>query len=164
VPDAIGAAALTAAEDPKAPPEDMIRRECVKVTIIKAETLHHIPKVGPVPENIVSYFITQLQAFHNQLPDWMSLGSLIANEDNNLMIQFRPVIFYVHLFYLSAVMLLARRLVVAHVALDSTGKVALPTMAHRAIRDGFIAAKATAQVLESILGEFKVVQVCWLCM
>jgi hypothetical protein len=164
VPDAIGAAALTVAEDPNAPPEDMIRRECVKVTIIKAETLHRIPKVGPVPEHIVSYFHTRLQVFHNQLPGWMSLAPSIPNEDNNLMTQFRPAIFYVHLFYLSAMMLLARRLVVAHVALDATGKVALPSAAHRAIKDGFVAAQTNAQVLQSMLGECKVVQVCWLCM
>jgi hypothetical protein len=164
VPDAIGTATLAAAEDLHATPEDMIRRECVKVSIIKAETLHRIPKLAPVPEYIVSHFNTRLQVFHEELPAWMSLGELIANQDNDLMTQLRPVIFYVHLFYLSAMMLLARRLVVAHVALDATGKVSLPTVANCAIRDGFLAAQTNAQVLESMLLECKVVQVCWLCM
>jgi hypothetical protein len=164
VPDAIGAAALTAAEDPNAPPEDMIRRECVKVSIIKAETLHRIPKFAPVPEDIVFHFNTRLQEFHNQLPSWMSLGQLIANPDNDLMTKFRPVIFYVHLFYLSAMMLLARRLMVAHIALNASGKVSLPSVTLRAIQDGFLAAQNNAQVLESMLSDGQIVQVCWLCM
>jgi hypothetical protein len=164
VPDAIGAAALEAVEHRDAPPEDMIRRECVKVSIIKAEMLHRIPKTAPVPREIVLSFHTRLQTFHDQLPSWMSLAQLIANEPSERMTQLRPVIFYVHLFYLSAMMLLSRRLVIAYVSLDANGEVFLPTEARRAIHDGFEAAKSNAQVMALMVSEGKVVQVCWLCM
>jgi hypothetical protein len=164
VPDTIGAAALEAVEHLDAPPEDMIRRECVKVSIIKAEMLHRIPKTAPVPRDIVLSFHTRLQEFHNQLPTWMSLSQLVANEPSDRMTQLRPVIFYVHLFYLSAMMLLSRRLVIAYVALDATGEVFFPTEVRRAIQDGFEAAQSNAQVMALMVSEGKVVQVCWLCM
>lgn len=142
----------------------MIRRECVKVSIIKATTLHRIPQTTPVPEDIVLDFRIQLSTFHSQLPEWMSLGQQFANENTPLMVQLRPVIFYVHLFYLSAMMLLSRRLVIAYVALDATSKVLLPTEAHQAIGEGFLAARINAKVMELMLSEGKIVQVCWLCM
>jgi hypothetical protein len=164
VPDAIGSAALEAVEHLNAPPEDMIRRECVKVSIIKAEMLHRIPKTAPVSRHVILSFHTRLQTFYDQLPDWMSLAQLLANGANHRMIQLRPVIFYVHLFYLSAMMLLSRRLVIAYVALDATGHVSFPTEARRAIQDGFEAAQSNAQVMALMVAEGKVVQVCWLCM
>lgn len=164
LPDALGSATLSAVEDADAPHEDMIRRECVKVSIIKALTLHRIPKTAPVPEDTIADFRTQLSTFHSQLADWMSFGQLFANDSNNLMAQFRPVIFYVHLFYLSAMMLLSRRVVIAYVALDAAGQVPLPTEARLAIQEGFLAAQTNARVMELMLSEGKVVQVCWLCM
>jgi hypothetical protein len=142
----------------------MIRRECVKVSIIKAEMLHKVPKTAPVPEYIVFEFQERLQEFHDKLPEWMGFHQLITNEQSDLMNQFRPVIFYVHLFYLSATMLLSRRLSIAYVALDATGRVSLPPNALRAVRDGFVAAQQNAIIMEAMLSEGKVVQVCWLCM
>jgi hypothetical protein len=163
MPDALGSAALKASEDADAPPEDIIRRECVKVSIMKAEMLHRIAKTTPVPEGSVTDFLHRLEQFHGQLPDWMTLRQLIANEESDLMTQLRPVIFYVHLFYLSAIMLLSRRLVIAYMPLDSIGTVSILAEAQRAIRDGFVAAQTIARVMESMLAEGKVVQVCWLC-
>jgi len=164
VPDALGSAALEAVEDVEAPPADMIRRECVKVSIIKAFMLHQIPKNAPVLEAKVSDFRTQLSTFHSQLADWMSLGQLFSEEPSVFQAQFRPVIFYIHLFYLSAMMLLSRRLVIAYVALGATGQILLPTEARLAIQEGFMAAQTNARVMELMLSEGKVVQVCWLCM
>jgi hypothetical protein len=142
----------------------MIRHECVKVTIIKACTLHRIPKTAPVPESIIVHFRAELSAFYAQLPDWMSLGNLLSDGENPLLVQFRPVIFYVHLFHLSAMMLLSRRLVIAYVALDATGKVQLPEEARAAIQEGFQAARTNARLMDTMMAEGKIVQVCWLCM
>jgi hypothetical protein len=164
VPDALGSAALSAVGDANAPPEDMIRRECVKVSIIKALMLHRVPKTAPVPEDIVADFRKQLLTFHSELMDWMSLGQLFSDESDMTQAQFRPIIFYIHLFYLSAMMLLSRRLVIAYVALDATGKVLLPTEARLAIEEGFVAAQTNARLMELMLSEGKIVQVCWLCM
>jgi hypothetical protein len=163
LPDALGSAALEASENANAPPEDIIRRECVKVSIIKAEMLHRIAQTAPVPEGTVSDFVYRLEQFHGQLPGWMTLRELIANNESELMTQFRPVIFYVHLFYLSAIMLLSRRLLIAYIPLNSIGTVSVLAEAQRAIRDGFVAAQTIARVMESMLAESQVVQVCWLC-
>lgn len=151
-------------EDTGVAPADMIRRECVKVTIIKAEMLHRVPKTAPVPEDVVADFQQRLQTFVEQLPDWMGLVQLISNEQSEYMLQFRPVIFYVHLFYHSARMLLSRRLAIAYIPLDATSKVALPVKVQNGIRDGILAAQNNAVLMQSMLFEGKIVQVCWLCM
>ncbi|KAE8848976.1 hypothetical protein HRS9122_02992 [Pyrenophora teres f. teres] len=145
------------------PPEDMIRRECIKVSIIKAALLHRLPTRAPVPEVVTLDFRTQLSRFHAQLPEWMTAAKLLGNTGSGLMTTFRPVIFYVHLFYLSAMMLLARRLIIAHIPLDVLGKVDLPSEAQRAIEEGYHAAQMNASVMNIMLQEGKVVQVCWLC-
>ncbi|KAI4928432.1 uncharacterized protein J4E92_005918 [Alternaria infectoria] len=147
-----------------APPQDMIRRECVKVSIIKASLLHRLPSKAPVPENVTLEFRAQLSRFHAQLPDWMSVAALLRGDSSPLMATFRPVIFYVHLFYLSAMMLLARRLIIAYIPLDAVGIVVLPPEARRAIEEGYQAAETNASVMSLMLQEGKVVQVCWLCM
>ncbi|KAL7777733.1 hypothetical protein CFE70_004402 [Pyrenophora teres f. teres 0-1] len=145
------------------PPEDMIRRECIKVSIIKAALLHRLPTRAPVPEVVTLDFRTQLSRFHAQLPESMTAAKLLGNTGSGLMTTFRPVIFYVHLFYLSAMMLLARRLIIAHIPLDVLGKVDLPSEAQRAIEEGYHAAQMNASVMNIMLQEGKVVQVCWLC-
>ncbi|KAH4000291.1 hypothetical protein HBI81_052490 [Parastagonospora nodorum] len=164
VPIALGPAALEVKEDTGVAPEDMIRRECVKVTIIKAEMLHQVPETAPVPGNVVANFQQRFRTFVEQLPDWMGLLQLISNEQREHTLQFRPVIFYVHLFYHSARMLLSRRLAIAYIPLDATSKVLLPVEVHKAIRDGLLAARNNAVLMESMLFEGKIVQVCWLCM
>jgi len=164
IPIALGPAALEVKEDNGVAPSDMIRRECVKVTIIKAEMLHQVPKTAPVPENVVDNFQQRLETFVKQLPDWMGLAPLIANEQSKHMLQFRPVIFYFHLFYHSARMLLSRRLSIAYIPVDATREVVLPLKMQNGIRDGFLAAQNNAVLMQSMLFEGKIVQVCWLCM
>jgi hypothetical protein len=94
----------------------------------------------------------------------MSTAALLGGESSSLMATFRPVIFYVHLFYLSAMMLLSRRLIIAYIPLDAAGRVRLPPEARRAVEEGYQAAETNASVMSLMLQEGKVVQVCWLCM
>jgi hypothetical protein len=162
--DSLRLSVESSAEDGDAPPEDMIRRECVKVSIIKAALLRRMPADSPVPEAITLDFRTQLSKFHADLPPWMGIASLVSGDDGELMTQFRPVIFYVHLFYLSAMMLLARRLVIAYIPVDTVGRAHLPPEAQRAVEEGYQAAQTNASVMNLMLQEGKVVQVCWLCM
>ncbi|CAN9230008.1 unnamed protein product [Alternaria alternata] len=145
------------------PPEDMIRRECVKVSIIKASLLRRLPTKAPVLEGTILEYRVRLSRFHARLPDWMSIASLLGGENTELMATFRPVIYYVHLFYLSAMMLLSRRLIIAYIPLDAIGSVTLPSEAQRAIEEGYQAAETNASVMDLMLQEGKVVQVCWLC-
>ncbi|KAH8643551.1 hypothetical protein IG631_01014 [Alternaria alternata] len=145
------------------PPEDMIRRECVKVSIIKASLLRHLPTKAPVLEGTILEYRVRLSRFHARLPNWMSIASLLGGENTELMATFRPVIYYVHLFYLSAMMLLSRRLIIAYIPLDAIGSVTLPSEAQRAIEEGYQAAETNASVMDLMLQEGKVVQVCWLC-
>jgi hypothetical protein len=142
----------------------MIRCECVKVSIIKAALLHRMPADTPVPEAVTLDFRTQLSRFHAKLPTWMGVASLVGDNDGELIRQFRPVIFYVHLFYLSAMMLLARRLTIAYIPVDIVGRADLPPEAQRAVEEGYQAAQTNASIMNLMLQEGKVVQVCWLCM
>jgi hypothetical protein len=142
----------------------LIRRECVKVSILKAALLHRLPKKAPVPEATTLEFRAQLSRFHAQLPEWMTAARLLGGEHGELTSTFRPVIYYVHLFYLSAMMLLSRRLIIAYIPLDAVGLMYLPPEARRAIEEGYQAAQTNASVMNLMLQEGKVVQVCWLCM
>lgn len=151
-------------EDRDAPPEDMIRRECVKVTVIKATILCRVPTSGPIPAATMIEFRERLSKFHDNLPNWMSIGELSGGKSDVLQIQYRPVIFYVHLFYLSAMMLFSRRLIIAHIDEDMDGALQLPVEAGQAIEDGYVAAQTSSRIMELMLAEGKVVQVCWLCM
>lgn len=160
----LSSALLSSFDDLDAPPEDMIRQECVKVSIIKAALLHRLPTEAPIPETTTLEFRAQLSRFHARLPDWMTTAKLLHGDEGELMATFRPVIFYVHLFYLSAMMLLSRRLIIAYIPVDTVGRVGLPPEAQRAIEEGYQAAHMNASVMNLMLHEGKVVQVCWLCM
>jgi hypothetical protein len=162
--DSLGPNVQSPIDDIDAPPEDMIRRECVKVSIIKAALLHRLPTKTPVPEATTLEFRAQLSRFHAHLPDWMTAAKLLGGDDGELMSMFRPVIYYVHLFYLSAMMLLSRRLMIAYIPLDTVGTIDLPPEAQRGIEEGYQAAQLNASVMNLMLQEGKVVQVCWLCM
>ncbi|KNG46271.1 nitrate assimilation regulatory protein nira [Stemphylium lycopersici] len=159
----LSSALLSSFDDLDAPPEDMIRQECVKVSIIKAALLHRLPTKAPIPETTTLEFRAQLSRFHARLPDWMTTAKLLHGDEGELMATFRPVIFYVHLFYLSAMMLLSRRLIIAYIPVDTVGRVGLPPEAQRAIEEGYQAAHMNASVMNLMLHEGKVVQVCWLC-
>jgi hypothetical protein len=60
------------------------------------------------------------------------------------MLQFRPLMFNVHIFYHSARMLLSRRLTIAYSPLDVMNKILLPLKVHESIQDGFLAAENNA--------------------
>ncbi len=145
-------------------PEDIIRQECIKVTIIKAKIHHQIPvTIGVVAEATVTNLSVILTRFFTQLPPWLSLEQLLKCEDNSMAV-LRPLIYYVHLFYLSAMTLLARRLVIVYISPANIGQIQMPREAQKAIEDGFVAAQTGARVLGLMLSEETVVQVCWLCM
>jgi hypothetical protein len=105
-----------------------------------------------------------MSAYHKSMPSWMSLNYLLTQDQDSPTSALRGVIFYVHLFYVSGMMLLSRRFVIAHIPLDSTDRIDIPWESSQAIQEGFMAAKTNARVLDLMLTEGSVVQTCWLCM
>jgi hypothetical protein len=150
-------------DDEEAAPLFLLQRRAVKVTIIKAAILH-----SPLEKIMLTETVAELRAkltsFHKDMPKWMSLGQLLNDAEDSLSEDLRGIIFYVHMFYMSAMMLLSRRLIITYVPLDSTGKVHVPWESSQAIEEGFTAAKMAARVVDLMLIDKSVVQTCWLCM
>lgn len=145
--------------------EDTIRQECVKVTVLKATMIHHLPIAGaPVTEDIVADLRGRLSDFHVRLPPLMSLGRIVEYRPDDPVTHIRPLLFYAHLFYLSAMMLLARRLIMVHVDAQAIGPPAATTHTSQAIEEGYIAAQMSVRILSLMLSEGRIVQICWLCM
>jgi hypothetical protein len=145
--------------------EDTIRQECIKVTVFKATIIHQIPIAGGMAvEATVADIRRRLSEFHIRLPPLMSLGRILEYESDSPIAHIRPLLFYAHLFYLSAMMLLARRIVIIHSDTETLDPPALVSQASQAIEEGYIAEQTAVRLLSLMLAEGRIIQVCWLCM
>ena len=138
-------------------PKETIQQEMAKVIIIKANILCTVDSFGDISPETVRSIRQDLSQWQHGLPEWMQLDSLLGSDPttNNL----RRVIFLVHLFYLSTVLLVARvshwkRILYENFDVDEELK--------NAIRDGVIAARTGARILQLQLSEQAVFQRCWL--
>jgi len=145
--------------------EDTIRQECVKVTVFKATIIHRIPAAGSIAvEATVADMRRRLSEFHIRLPPLMSLERILEYESDSPIAHVRPLLFYTHLFYLSAMMLLARRLIIIHSDMKIFDPPALGSQASQAIEEGYIAAQTAVRLLNLMLAEGRLIQIRWLCM
>jgi hypothetical protein len=90
-----------------AAPEDVMQREMLKICFIKARVFYNLADRRHAESSTVRTLHGELQTFHSHLPRWMTLDQLLVGERSNYL---RNFIFYVHIFYLSAIMLLHRKL------------------------------------------------------
>jgi hypothetical protein len=134
---------------------DDIQAEIMKVTVIKSRiirtmaggvSLHHFP---------IDKFRRELRELHQAMPSEIAIGRVFDDQRPSPL---RANTFYLHLFYLSAMQLLHRR-VILH-----TEESRQSSSAKEAIREGLVAAKMAARVLSLMRLEGTIVQICWLCM
>ena len=133
---------------------DIIQRELVKVTIIKAEIIRMTHDENLTDNAVINKFREQLRSFYKQLPQIMSVGSVL---DPQKAAPLRPNIYYLHLFYLSAMELIHRRVM----ANPAKAKESEPAKA--AVREGLLAAKMAARIFALMRLEGAIVQICWMC-
>lgn len=126
------------------------------MTIIKARIIRAIPDDGLVDDAVIVEFQQELNALNEALPEWMTMGSLINSQQSTPL---RKVVFYFHLFFLSAMQLLHRRTMANPTHCSSPGRLNTRT----SVREGLMAAKMTARMLALMQEERYIGQFCWMC-
>lgn len=141
-----------------------LHHHVVKITLIKRDILHGT--TANVLEPTVAEHRKKLNAYYQDLPPWMNLGQLHPDMESGTPKELRGSVLYVHLFYMSTMMALSRRLIVAHVPKEPLvgGTLRIARESRQAIEEGFMAAQMTVRVLDLILPEGTAVDACWLCM
>jgi hypothetical protein len=145
-------------------PEDILQANMLKICAIKARIFHAFGGRGHTKASELRALQEELQAFHSELPGWMTMDQLLAAESNESL---RSIIFYVHLFYLSATMLLHRKLLSKLVSVEEQSPVPInnvPEHIQQGIADGLLAAKTAARLFNLLQADGNIAQICWLCM
>jgi hypothetical protein len=139
-------------------PNETIQHQLNKVVQIEANLLHTIKISSEVSPALLTSTQWELAQWHEQLPSWMHLSAFI--EPIESISGFRRAVFLVHLFYLSASILLAR---LAH-----GGQKSLPPQYEAeetriAAVNGVHAARTAARILQLKIDEEALFQRCWCC-
>jgi hypothetical protein len=140
--------------------EYIVQTEMVKITVMKAKIIRRIHDNSVVDDGVIAEFRGELRGIHNDIPDWMSMKVLT---DEKRSFPLRRVVMYVHLFYLSAMQLLHRR-VMKDVTIHQTSAHNGRESARQAVIEGVIAAKMAAKILGLMTSEGTIDTLCWLCM
>ena len=142
-------------------PEEVVQQEMAKIAVMKGVILRTIEQ--PVSNFTIQTLRNDLRGFHEGLPDWMKLSHLTSS--SGMSSSLRLIIFYVHLFYLSALMLLHRLVLrnIENVANSITAPASTEEMRNAAV-EGYLAAKSAARILHLLLTNGSVVKFCWLSM
>ena len=140
-------------------PNEVIQQELNKVVQIEANLLRTIDSFRDISPALLSSTRRDLAQWYHELPAWMHLSALF---DNNISAtSLRRNVFLVHLFYLSASLLLAR---LAH----GGNKSEFPRYDIEEVRisaaDGVHAARTTAHILQLQMDERAIFQRCWCCL
>jgi hypothetical protein len=140
--------------------EYIVQTEMVKITVMKAKIIRKIHDNSIVDDAVIAEFRGELRGIHNDIPDWMSMKVLT---DEKRSFPLRRVVMYVHLFYLSAMQLLHRR-VMKDPTIHQTSAHNGRESARQAVIEGVIAAKMAAKILGLMTSEGTIDKLCWLCM
>jgi hypothetical protein len=138
-------------------PNEVIQQELNKVVQIEANLLRTIDSFRDISPALLSSTRRDLAQWHKELPAWMHLSALL---DPNESATPRRTVFLVHLFYLSASILLAR---LAHGGQKSEVPRYDIEEVRMAAADGVHAARTTARILQLQMDEQAIFQRCWCC-
>ncbi|KIL87210.1 hypothetical protein FAVG1_09766 [Fusarium avenaceum] len=136
---------------------DMLQQKMAQITVIKANILQTVASFRILSPAIVKQMQKDLELWRSGLPIYMRLDTFFQSPEIDP--DQRRVTFYMHLFYMSAIMLKARALLATQGELVSSSTNLQSTFA---IVEGVQAARASARLLGLILDEQAVVKNCWL--
>lgn len=143
--------------------------EMTKISLVKAQVLRNHLALKVLTNDALESALQVLQTWHETLPRQLLLANL---GQADLVPQDRRTLFYVHLMYLGAIILVYRR-IISQAVQDS--RVIDPNNnsgAQRSVQStllsyaghGMFAAKYTARILGLLLAEHGIIQRCWLVM
>ncbi|KAH6626618.1 hypothetical protein B0J18DRAFT_144583 [Chaetomium sp. MPI-SDFR-AT-0129] len=142
---------------------ELVQAEMTKLTLLEAGILRNHLAVEELTTLGLDGVIRELQDWHGQLPDTMQLSSLFRYDWPPLV---RWSIYYLHLLYHGAFMLVYRRIAAHCVRLQRTG-VGLaaaskePTMLSL-VEQGITSARDTARIVSLLLEDQGVFRRCWI--
>jgi hypothetical protein len=145
--------------------EDMIQTETAKISLLKARILRVDLAFDSVSGRTVQTVSQQLEDWLKNLPDPMRLEAL--GHRNDFSTEFRRSIYYIHLLFQGARMLLYRRILSQHarkdieLALHQQSVLDNTTML-QALKEGRQVANMTSHTLQILQGEDGIFKRCWL--
>ena len=148
--------------------EECLQERLTNITIVKANMLRTLGTLKIFPYSPLKGWREQLDRWHEDLPYFMQMHNLAdtpqVNENQ------RRVMFYMHLFYLSAIVLKGRIVISScqtaggdTANLNYSGVMQDTQEAGRAIVDGLGAARNIARLLSILHSRDSVFKMCWLC-
>ena len=139
-------------------PKEIIQQQLAKVVQIEANLLRTVDGFKDISPQIFRSIRRDLNQWHDQLPLWMHLNALVKSCE--LPKGTRRTVFLVHLFYLSAHILVAR---LAHGKQGTSPPRYEIDEVRTAAADGVLAARTASRILQLKLDEQTIYQRCWLC-
>jgi hypothetical protein len=139
-------------------PSEIIQRELAKLVHVEAGLFHAVASSKGIPAPLFAQIRGDLLRWHEELPGWMHLGALVNSEVES--VGTKRTIYLVHLFYLSANILVAR---LAHDQLSQSESQRQNEGMKTAVGDGLIASRTASRILQLQLDERTIFQRCWCC-
>ncbi|KAH7198911.1 uncharacterized protein B0J16DRAFT_331339 [Fusarium flagelliforme] len=136
---------------------DMLQQKMAQITVLKANILRTAACFEVLSSAVLRQMQTDLELWRSSLPVYMRLEALVQSP--TISPDQRRVTFYMHLFYMSALILKARALLATQGEIVSCSR---DSEAASAILEGVHAARSSARLLGLILDEKAVVKNCWL--
>ncbi|KAK0652714.1 hypothetical protein B0T16DRAFT_104773 [Cercophora newfieldiana] len=153
--------------DHNSPIGEIAQAEMTKISLLQAQVLRAHLALKVLTNEALESALQVLQAWHETLPPQLLLTNL-AQAD--LDAQDRRTLFYVHLLYLGAIILVYRR-IISQAVQDSqavgnvdknTSRQPVDNALLSYADNGMFAAKYTARILGLLLAEQGIIQRCWL--
>ena len=138
---------------------DMLQQKMAQITVLKANILRTAACFKVLSSAVQRQIQNDLELWRSSLPVYMRLEALVQSP--TISPDQRRVTFYMHLFYMSALILKARALLATQGEIVTCSR---DSEAAPAIIQGVHAARSSARLLALILDEKAVVTNCWLTM
>jgi hypothetical protein len=147
--------------------EDMIQIEMVKIAVLKRNILHINMASPRLAANTIKIIKKDLDRWYDELPPIMHLFNLTKKDkSSSVSTELRRTIYFVHLLYLGALILLNRRVVVqsSPTELNDELSICSGVSVDKLADDSAMAAEQSARILGLLLDEGGVFERCWIVM
>lgn len=142
---------------------DLVQTEMAKIALLKVEIVRTNLAFKELSILSIKNITDDLRKWYTELPPAMYLANLTQHAD--IPAELRRTIYFVHLLYLGALMLLYRRVVCHYVQQDHRNMFINPLNEVSQYADqGVVAAKQTARILHLLRSEDGIFKRCWLVM
>ncbi|KAK8192612.1 hypothetical protein M8818_007782 [Zalaria obscura] len=140
---------------------DLVQTEMAKIALLKVEIVRTNLAFKELSILSIKNITDDLRKWYTELPPAMYLANLTQHAD--IPAELRRTIYFVHLLYLGALMLLYRRVVCHYVQQDHRNMFINPLNEVSQYADqGVVAAKQTARILHLLRSEDGIFKRCWL--